>query len=206
MQNLPATVSYQTIWNLAVSLALQTPDNVPDKDSAALQIFMAAELEDLWRKEAWPELCDNLTQVTLANNVFSKNLGQANEMGDILGIYDQDPRVTPQWRRFEADRIWDGDGQVYVDTGLNQVWVDYQLPCPDLLDPSLAGQNNEAALMAVTLPSRFRFPLAYRGAGLLLAGEDPALSAARIKQAEVELARQASRLAQPWWRTETGKR
>jgi len=206
MQNLQATVTFGTIWNLAVSLALQTPDNVPDKDSAALQIFMAAELEDLWRKEAWPELCDNLTQVTLTNNTFSKNLGLANEIGDVLGIYNLDPRVTPCWKRFEADRMWDGDGQVYVNTGLSQVWVDYCLPCPDLLDPTLVGQANEPVLMLITLPSRFRLTLAYRGASHLLASEDPNLSKALAAMAELELARQASRLSQPWWRTETGKR
>ena len=202
-QNIPALITYEQIWDLAVSMAGQTQDNVTEKDSVLMQVFLAGELPDLWNKEAWPELCDNLTQVSLANNAFSLNQGDPNEMGEILGLYPQDPRNPSHgWDRIRPDRYWTGDGQVYVDTGLAQIWVDYQLPVPDLLDPSLIGQNNEAALMAVTLPNRFRLPLAYRGAGHLVATEDPQLSGMLTKMAEVELGRQAAKLTLPWWRRE----
>lgn len=91
-QNIPALITYEQIWDLAVSMAGQTQDNVTEKDSVLMQVFLAGELPDLWNKEAWPELCDNLTQVSLANNAFSLNQGDPNEMGEILGWYPQDPR------------------------------------------------------------------------------------------------------------------
>jgi hypothetical protein len=204
-RNIPAQITYETIWDLAVSLAGQTQDNVNEKDSVLLQVYLAGELPDLWNKEAWPELCDNLSNspVTLTNGVFSKNLGEANEIGDILGIYDQDPRVSGNcWHRLPPDRYVDAFGQVYVKTGLGQVWVDYQLPVPDLLDPGLIGQVNEATLMAIVLPARFRLPLAYRAAAHLIATEDPAMSSQYLKMAEMELARQTAspQLKRPWWR------
>lgn len=199
-QNLQATCTYQQIWALAISAAGQTQDNVNYKDSVLLQTFFAAELRDIWNKEAWPELCDNLTQVAVANNVFSTNVGQPDEMGDILGLYPVDPRISHCWERFKSTDWWLGDGQVHFRPNLGNVWVDYQLPVVDLLDPSLIGQANEATLMAVTLPQRFRLPLAWRGAGRLLGTEDPALASQLIKFAEIELARQASGVKVPWWR------
>ncbi len=284
MQNLPLTVTYQVLWNLAVQLSGRTPDNVPQKESDMLQSFFAAELEDLWRKEAWPELCDNLMPVTVANNVFANpyisgltvtgagnaacngtytspdgltwtnaatgatitfNAGTwtiisggfslytlvnatptgngwaagppgsapaptsafiSTMLGDILGIYTLDPRSTPGWRRLEAPRVWSGNNEIYVNTCLQTVWVDWQLPCVDLLDPTLVGVNNQAALNAATLPGRFRLPLAFRGAALLLTSEDPVQAQRYLQMAEIELARQASRLTTPWWRIETGVR
>jgi hypothetical protein len=77
------------------------------------------------------------------------------------------------------------------------------LPVPDLLDPSLVGTANEAALMAVTVPSRFRLPLAFRGAGHLIETEDPTLAEKYQALAENELARQSALVTRPYWRTET---
>lgn len=198
MQNIPAKISYQTIWNLAVQLAGRTPDNVPPAEETMLQAFFAAELPDLWNKEAWPELCDNLRQVTLTGGAFSKNLGTVNEIGDVLGVYTLDPRQTPGWSRFPSNRVVEANGQVYVSTNLGAVFVDFELPAPDLLDPSL----NEAALMATVLPSRFRLPLAFRGAAHLLSTEDPELANKYLTMAENELARQAAKVQRPYWRTE----
>lgn len=200
MQNIPATITYGTIWNLAVRLSGRPVANVPLEEEAMLQTFFAAELPDLWVKEAWPELCDNLLAVTLTAGVFSKNLGAAGEIGDILGVFTLDPRATPGWQRFPASRIVEGNGQVRVATSLATVWVDYQLPVPDLLDPALT----EATLMASVLPSRFRLPLAFRGAAHLLATEDPLLANKYLTLAENELQQQASHpsMTKPYWRTE----
>jgi hypothetical protein len=126
-------------------------------------------------------------------------------MGDILGIFNLDPRVpTNCWHRLPASRMTEGNGLVYVKTNLQSLWVDYQLPVPDLLDPTLVGSANEAALMAVTLPGRFRMTLAFRGAGRLLAEENPVLSNSFLGMAEQELGRQAANcgMFKPWWRTE----
>lgn len=202
MPNLPATVTYEQVFDLAVQLAGRTPENVPVSEATMLQAFCAGELRDLWKKEAWPELCDNLTEVALIDGAFSKNAGEDDEMGDILAVFDADPRVAQAWHRFAPHRITEGNGRVYVKTSRETVWVDYQLPVPDLLDASLVGPTNEAALLAVTLPERFRMALAYRGAAHLLATEDPALAGTYANAAEAELQRMASQVRKPYWRTE----
>lgn len=287
-QNLQDTVIYQTIWNLAVQLAGRTTDNVPQKESDMVQGVLASQLEDLWRKEAWPELSDNWFQPTLNNNAFPNPYqidltvtvagagdSQANGtytttdgvnysnssgstlvgssgvwtistrslarytltsttpigiswsvlsgatapaptssswtnpaalIGDILGVYNVDPRTVEGWERVPQDKIVDGNDQFYINTCWTQPWVNYQLPCPDLLDPSLVGVANQAALNAVTLPRRFRNPLAFIGASALLAAEDAAMAAKYSNLAQVKLIKQASLLRPKWWGIETGKR
>jgi hypothetical protein len=209
MRNLPATVTYGTIWDLAVHLAARETANVPAKESVLLQTVFAAELKDLWRRAAWNELCDNVKEVTLISGVFSKNLGTANEIGDVLGVFNEDPRAVSCWggsgvwpHRIRRDDWWEANGQVYVRTHRTTVWVDYQLPCPDLLDPDLVGTAHEAALMAATLPERFRTPLACRGAAKLLAAEDPGRAKELETMAEVDVARQMALLEAPWWRNQ----
>jgi hypothetical protein len=194
------TVTYSQIKNLATDFAGRTPDNLPTSEATMLQTFMAAELADIWNKEAWPELCDNVTAVTVSANVFSKNEGAAGEMGDILGLWDADPRSTS----VGAQRVEfvEGDGQVRVLSGEATVWVDFQDPLTDLLSSAYSAAS---ALNAVTLPARFRIPLAMRGASMLLANEDPSLSAKWMGMADMELARQSSRIVPAWWRQSTSR-
>ncbi len=186
------TVSYNVIKELATDFAGRTPDNLPTSEATMLLGFFAAELADIWNKEAWPELCDNVASAAVSASVFSKNEGGAGEMGDILGVYDQDPRNQSSGAN-ELDFV-EGDGQVRLFTQIGSVWVDYQDPVTDLL--SIAA----SALSATAIPARFRNPLAMRGAAILLANEDPALSAKWNGMAEIELARQASRIVPAWWR------
>lgn len=189
------TVTYAQIKNLATDFAGRTPDNLPTSEATMLQTFFAAELADIWNKEVWPELCDNVVSAAVSASVFSKNEGAAGEMGDILGVWDADPRSTSSG----ANRLefTEGNGQVRIFSNEGSVWVDYQSPATDLLSTAYSAAS---ALSAVTLPARFRVPLAMRGASMLLANEDPALSAKWGGMAEIELIRQASRIVPAWWR------
>ena len=186
------TVTYAQVKNLATDFAGRTPDNLPTSEATMLLTFFAAELTDIWNKETWPELCDNVVTAAVSAGVFSKLEGAGGEMGDILGVWDSDQRSTSSgatWLDFV-----EGNGQVRVFNQPSAVWVDYQTPPTDLLSVA------SASLSATTLPARFRIPLAMRGAAQLLANEDPALSAKWYGMAEIELSRQASRIMPAWWR------
>lgn len=168
-----------------------------------LRSFFATELPEMWNREAWPELCDNMEQVTLdSSNAFDKRLGDPDEMGDILGIFESvDPRINTQVVRLAQDRISEGDGRVIVSKMISgSLFVDWQLPVPDLMRAAL---DDSTALDASTLPARFRLPLAFKGAAHLLTAEDAALAATYLQLAEQDLQRQAARIVNPWWRTQT---
>lgn len=198
MRNLPALVTYEQVFDLCVQLAGRSPDNVPAQEATMLRAFFAAELPDLWRKEAWPELCA-IAEQTLTANVFSKHAGTNDEIGEVLGVFTQDPRSTAGWQRFPADKVIEGDGEVRVATSLGTVWVESMSPVPDLLDPAL---DVEATLLAAELPGRFRLVLAFRGAAHLLSSEDPELANKYLTMAENELTKLAAPLTRPYWRQE----
>src|SRR4051812_1384486 len=89
------TTTYGDVLNLAAEVADRTRDNLPTSEATMLRAFFGAELPELWNREAWPELCDNLEAVTLdENKCFSLREGEENEMGDILCLTDADPRMT----------------------------------------------------------------------------------------------------------------
>jgi hypothetical protein len=203
-------VTYQRIKELAAQLAGRTTDNLPTTEVTMLRAFFAAQLPDLWNREAWPELCDHLEAVTLdSENCFDKRLTAADEMGDILAlIQGADPRTSNQVTVLGRERYVDFGSRVNVlrpnqsngtsttDTA-PALYVDWQTPAPNLLATTY---DTEATLNALELPERFLLPLAMRGAALLLADEDPGRAAAYRGTADNELIKQAARITRPWWR------
>ena len=197
------TVPYSEIEALAGDLSGRMRDKLPTSEATMLRAFFAEELADLWTREAWPELCDNLEAVTLdADNCFSTREGDADEMGDILALTTGgDPRTATGITRLPADEYGRLDGRVHVLSSVTGgLWVDWQLPAPDLLDNTALGIANDAALAAYEIPARFKLPLAARGAALLLSEEDPAQAGVLRGLAEQNLLRQTARIQKPWWR------
>lgn len=190
------TKTYAQIKTLAADLAGRPRDKLPTSEAAMLRTFLAAELADLWEREAWPELCDHLEQITLdGNDCFSLREGDSDEIGRVLWIGDLNPLTNAGPTRLrDFTRL---DDRVNVNTSLASVWVDWQTPAPDLM---ASAYDVEATLNAYTLPERFYLPLAWRGAALLLAEEDPQRAATYRNAADTELLKQAARIKPPWWR------
>ena len=194
------TVTYEQIKLLAADLAGRPRDKLPTSEATMLRAFFAAELPDLWEREAWPELCDHLEAVTLdSENCFDLREDEENEIGDILAVLiGGDPRVTTKVEKLPKDQFTRLDGRVHVQ-GLNPsgaIWIDWQTPCPDLLAEALTAELDE-----YELPARFKLPLAMRGAALLVSEEDPIRAAALRNGADAELSKQAQRIRNPWWRS-----
>lgn len=183
-------ITYLQLKQLAAFLAGRADDTTGTNlklsvsEGAMLLAFFAAELPDLWHGESWPELCDNLAAVTVTDRMFS-----AAGLGRILNVFDRDPRVHLCAQRVEWSPL---NGRVNVVTCLGSVWVESQDPVPDLL----TGTTD-----ATTLPHRFLYPLACRGAALLVADEDISAAGALRGLASANLDRQSARIQKPWWRS-----
>lgn len=276
------TVTYEQIKHLSAELAGRTRDNLPTSEATMLLTFHAAELPDIWTREAWPELCDHIFEATLdADKCFSTTYidstsltvsgagtaavnqvytlsgsnynsadglyqiapsgdagyelidssgGENNgdvlysspdnltsgwivrgggaaapvvaytntyDIGDVLAIITGgDPRLTTVVTPLKQENWTVLNDRVNVNTPLSTVWVDYQTPAPDLLDSDDVGSD----VNTYELPARFKLPLAFRGAALLLSDEDPVRAAQYRGLAEGELQKQAARLTRPWWR------
>lgn len=197
------TIPYSEIKLLAADLAGRPRDKLPVSEALMLRAYFAAELPDLWRREAWPELCDHIEAVSLdANNCFDTREGDANEMGDILAIIvGGNPMTNSMVTVLDKTSYTRLNDRVNVTSAAaGDLYVDWQTPPPDLLDNTDLGIANDAALDAYELPARFKLALAARGAALLIADENPGQAGVLRGIADAQMARQAQLLANPWWR------
>lgn len=206
-------VTYSAIEQLASDLAGYPRDKLPTSDATMLRAFFAAELPELWNREAWPELSDHLEAVSLdANNCFDLRAGDADEMGDILAlITGNSPLTSNQITVLPRENYVRLNERVNVlGSVTGGLYVDWQTPCPDLLDDAAiiaavtvdtpSATTIALALPLYELPARFKLPLAARGAALLIADEDPPKASTLRALAEAELLRQTARITRPWWR------
>lgn len=157
------TVTYSDILNQAAELAGRTRDKIALSEATALQGFLATGLREVWNGSyQWPELIPDILSVTAVNRTFSKNEGSVDplnpEMGDILGVWTNNPQTTTSYIGL---RFNEQDNKVRIEDGGGTVWVEYMLPCPDLM------LVEAAQLSAYPISTRFRNYLAYVGAGNL---------------------------------------
>ena len=203
------TVTYQNILYRAAEMAKRTRDDIQNEEALMFQMFLGGELQKYWEESDWPELCDNLASYAVTNTngilTVSKNEGQPGEIGDVLGVYWWDPRLFSHAREID----WhEGNGQIYLvlpngwgnppaNTSAQNVFIDWQLPSPDLTTIT-----NTATLAATTIPARFYLPLAMAGAAWMLKQDGEDQSAAVLEAlAQQEIDRQAAKVERPWWRS-----
>jgi hypothetical protein len=187
------TTTYGDIKNLAAELTGRTRDNLPTQEAAMLLAFAAVELPTLWNLQCWPELNPAPLQVSVTSRLFSKNEGEEDEIGDVLGVFAANPGTTTRARAVGFSEI---DGSVRIDESLGTVYVDYMLPAPDLLEV----ESDELA--EYEIPARFKMILAYLMAeNLLRADGDLAGAGVFHGLAEARLNSEINRLPPaPWWR------
>lgn len=129
------TVSYADILYQAAEATGRTRDKLPAQEATMLQGFIATTLREIWNGlYQWPELIPAIRTVTTTAGLFSKNEGSTNpstpELGDILGVWTANPLSTPN---YVALRFDEQPGQVQLEDGGGTVYVEYMLPCPDLM-------------------------------------------------------------------------
>lgn len=191
------TVIYNNVLFRAAEFAGRTRDKILTSESTMLLGFIAAELNVMWRMACWPELSDNLSSYTPVNNngivTVTKNEGLAGEIGEVLGVFTDDPRVTTKARYVKFN---EGNGQIYLLENLAKVWIDWMLPVTDLL--SISDPN---VLANTLLPARFFLPLAAKAGGWLLQSDGEVAAGNALKaMGEQELNRQAAEVTTPRWR------
>lgn len=194
------TVAIQDVLNTAAVFAQRSVRQLPSDEKALLQAFVATEFQNLITAQIWPELVPEFLNVIPANNQFSRNEGQPNEIGDILAILSQNPHLTEYWRHIPFSV---GDDVVYLEDPITSVWVEYLLPYPGVTFVDLAPLAY-ADFLAALVPRRFRNILAHKAAGHLL-GTDNNQGAAGVQYglADRALTTEVNRLAEipvPKWR------
>lgn len=185
-------MTYSEVLQLAARLAGRPPDKLPTSEAELLRDFIGDHLPRLWNREAWPELCNDFEEETVADGEFE--LDEETD-GEVLSIFAQgNPQRTTIVQRIEN---WvEGDGKVRLTAEAlpATVWVEYQDPVPEL------PEYGESELGDTELPARFKYPLARFAAADLIEDEDPGKAERLRGRAERDLLEQASRFSPPWWR------
>lgn len=191
------TTTYAKVLQLAAIEAELLDDTAPSgvkltpSMAAMLQPKIQNHLEKIWQREAWPELCNDFTAVTLTDGAFTTNPAT---QGALLSLYHGgNPQQTTVCTRIED---WaEGDEKVYVTSELTGTfYAEFQDPVTTLPD------YGNTALATTTLPARFLFPLARLAGADLLEPENPAKANSLRALAYADLLEQASQLKTPWWR------
>ena len=154
------TITYNDVLYQAMELAGRSRDKIAPSEATMMQGFLATGLREIWTGSyQWPELIPDIATVTTTNRTFAKLEGQQGEMGDILGVWNNNPQTTTSYLGL---RFNEQDNKVRIEDGGGTVYVEYMLPRPDLMTVAAVD------LPAYTISERFRNYLAYLGAGNLL--------------------------------------
>lgn len=115
---------------------------IQDSTFRMIRDFATQRISDIWEQEPWPDLVrvEEMTVTTDANSVAYIDITEAN--GDILNVYQFNPRVTA--RAVNVSWYLDDSGdssRIILMSSTNPVWVEYRLPPPmffgEAYDPSL---------------------------------------------------------------------
>src|SRR5271156_914613 len=143
-----ATVSYNSVLFTAAEIAGRDRSRINNEDALMLQGFIDTSLQDLWNREAWPDLTPDPQPFVPVSGQILKTAGvlvnpfdpaSGTVMGDILGVY----RTNPLHSRHSMGHPmeWDeGNGtvriygpQLYLGPS-GAAWVEYMYAVPDLFD------------------------------------------------------------------------
>ena len=115
---------------------------IQDSTFRMIRDFATQRISDIWEQEPWPDLVrvEEMTVTTGTDSVAYIDITEAN--GDILNVYQFNPRVTA--RAVNVSWYLDDSGdssRIILMSSTNPVWVEYRLPPPmffgEAYDPSL---------------------------------------------------------------------
>lgn len=105
--------------------------------------------------------------VSFIRNIDFSQSWEAQEIADIEGVYDSDPRVHLD--ALEVDYILEADGILVRDHSLSSVWVRYRKPVPEF-----EGDDLDVSLSYVAGDVRYFSGDFYKALTTAAAGETPA--------------------------------
>lgn len=136
------TTNFSEILYRTVTLCGMDRSTIQDSTFRMIRDFATQRISDIWEQEPWPDLVrvEEMTVTTDANSVAYIDITEAN--GDILNVYQFNPRVTA--RAVNVSWYLDDSGdssRIILMSSTNPVWVEYRLPPPmffgEAYDPSL---------------------------------------------------------------------
>lgn len=166
--------------------------------AVGMTVTIAGATHDVFNGTVTVASVPSVTQFTYAIAVQGSAFGDNGisvtvpvELGDILGVYTNDPSLTTKARPVGFEL---GSNVVILEESLALVYVEYMLPYPDLLAVA------DGSLEAYTVPAIFSTYLKFRGAGQLLNSDIAGSGTTYLSMAEANLLELVGRVKVPAWR------
>ena len=129
------TIDFSTLLYRWLQLAGLDRSSITAATYAQFRDLANGRLETIWKSDRWPALIRITTPpgdtvVTDANNVLTVTLG--SDVGEVLGVYDQDPRLTTRAKLVKYF-LYDSGSVSYVNfmEPVDDVFIEYNTRKPE---------------------------------------------------------------------------
>jgi hypothetical protein len=130
------TIDFSTLLYRWLQLAGLDRSSITAATYAQFRDLANGRLETIWKSDRWPALIRITTPpgdtvVTDANDVLTVTLG--SDVGEVLGVYDQDPRLTTRAKLVKYF-LYDSGSVSYVNfmEPVDDVFIEYNTRKPEL--------------------------------------------------------------------------
>jgi len=126
---------FSAILFRAAQLAGLDRATINSQTFAMLRDFANSRLAWVWEHDTWQELTRILEVAVVENIDSTKTVTLATDVGDLLAIYDQTPRIGTTSRRIQYF-IYDSGAAQFANiidpTAPETVWLEYRVVKPDV--------------------------------------------------------------------------
>lgn len=126
------TVDFTDILYRSVTLFGMDRTSITDKIFRLVRDFASQRISGIWEQEPWPDIIRvEQKSATTTGGILYVNI--ASDMGDIIQVYQKDPRITgaavpARWYLYDTG----SEARIILMDNLSTVWVEYRLPKPNL--------------------------------------------------------------------------
>lgn len=137
------TTNFSEILYRAITLCGMDRSAIQDSTFRMIRDFATQRISDIWEQEPWPDIVrvEEMNVTTDEDSVASIDITEAN--GDILNVYQLNPRVTA--RAVNVSYYLDDSGdssRIVMLSSTNPVWVEYRLPPPTFFGEAYDASSN----------------------------------------------------------------
>ena len=137
------TVDFSTVMYRYMQLAGLDRTAITAANYAQFRDFANARLEQIWKQDYWPDLIRiSDPQTVSVDGNGARIVAIPSDCGELLSVYDQDPRVTTRARllKYFLYSSSSGDYINLIDT-VTPVYLEYKIKAPALFGEAYSGST-----------------------------------------------------------------
>lgn len=122
------TISYRDILRIPAGLTGETLETLSVQEQGTIRDFVSMALADAWEMVPWPDVVV-IEERTIPGGVLSHVAVGYTEIGEILGVYNANPRVTRMVKEYD---FITGNEETFLPQGPASAFIEFRKRCPRL--------------------------------------------------------------------------